>query len=188
MREVQASLTLCIFLRCFSASGGTQGSKYENPNVIRVNGSLRPTLQIPLDINIKTDSELEQCQPKTKYYFILQNQMNQQQEPTASPHKEKIQLCRKMKCNGESEQLENFKTPVEFLITREMLEPIGQLPDGCGLIVGQSSLEFKGIVQPVGNQSYCTLPDLQPSIRLNANGLGHTLMFNLKVPESSTFP
>ena len=93
-----------------------------------------------------------------------------------------------MKCNRESEPLENFKTPVEFLITRELLKPIGQLADGCGLTVGQSSLEFKGIVQPVGNQSYCTLPDLQPSIRLNANGLGHTLMFNLKVPESSAFP
>ena len=177
MREVQASLTLCIFLRCFSASEGTLGSKYENPNVIRVNGSLRPTLQIPLDINIKTDSELEQCR-QTKYYFILQNQTK----------KEKFQICRKMKCNRESEPLENFKTPVEFLITREMLEPIGKLPDGCGLIVGQSSLEFKGIVQPVSNQSNCTLPDLQPSIRLNTNGIGHTLMFNLKVPESSAFP
>ena len=175
MREVQASLTLCIFLRCFSASEGTLGSKYENPNVIRVNGSLRPTLQIPLDINIKTDSELEQCQ-ESKYYFILQNQMKE----------EKFQICRKMKCNRESEPLENFKTPVEFLITRELLKPIGQLADGCGLTVGQSSLEFKGIIQPEDSPSECPLPALQPSVSLNASSLGHSLMFDLQITEAAS--
>ena len=186
MRGAQTMLTLCILLQCIVAvisSEGTQGSKYENPNVIRVGGFLRPTLQIPLDINIKTESESEQCQPNSRYCYLVPNQNNQQQEPAQCPLNAPDQQCSKITCNGTSEPLESFNTVFEFLISRELLEPIGQLPDGCGLIVGDSSLEFKGIVQPVDSQSECTLLNLQPSISLNASSLGHTLIFNLQITD-----
>ena len=184
-------LTLCILLQCIAAviSQGTLGPKYQNPNLIRVGGSPRPTLQIPLDIKIETESEFEQCQElNSPYCYSVQNQINQEEEqiPTDCPSNGPNQSCQQMLCNGESEPLETFKTPVEFLITRELLEPIGQLPDGCGLTVSQSSLEFKGIIQPEDSPSECPLPALQPSVSLNASSLGHSLMFDLKITEASS--
>ena len=186
MRRVQTTLALCTLIRCCSAvmsSEGTHSSKYENLNTIQVGGYPRPTLQIPLDIKIETESESEQCQPNSRYCYLVPNQNNQQQEPAQCPLNAPDQQCSKITCNGTSEPLESFNTVFEFLISRELLEPIGQLPDGCGLIVGDSSLEFKGIVQPVDSQSECTLLNLQPSISLNASSLGHTLIFNLQITD-----
>ena len=189
MRRVQTTLALCILIRCCSAvmsSEETHSSKYKNLNTIQVGGYPRPTLQIPLDINIKTDSEFDRCQPsKSPYCFSVRNQTNQQpqQDLTKCPFNAPDHLCAKNLCTKEFEMLESFRTSVKFLIIRDVLQPIGQLPDGCRLAVGVSSLEFKGIVQPVDSHSECTLPKLQPSIGLNASSLGHTLMFNLQITE-----
>ena len=183
-------LTLYILLQCIAAviSQGTLGPKYENPNLIRVGGFPRPTLQIPLDIKIETESEFEQCQSNSTYCYSVQSEINQEVEqiPTGCPSTAPNQSCQQMRCTGESEPLENFKTPVDFLITRELLEPIGQLPDRCGLTVSQSSLEFKGIIQPEDSPSECPLPALQPSVSLNASSLGHSLMFDLQITEAAS--